>query len=114
MTRKEIRVRLLADRALTKIERERIPLDSAMFVLALSVTRSNVRGPLMHEALAKWSLMLLTGSVATVRREMDDDELFASLSPLNVVLSEQERRDALTELHGRQRASAGRHIALTG
>ncbi|MGW4713929.1 hypothetical protein [Nocardia sp. NPDC004260] len=107
MTRKAMRARLMADRALSKIERERIPLDSAMFFQALNVTRTHVRGPLMHEVLAKWGVMLLTSSVAEVRREMNDDELFASLSPLNVVLSEKERREALADLHARQMALAG-------
>lgn len=114
MTRKQMRVRLMADRALNKIEHDRVPLDSAMFFQALNVTRTNVRGPLMHEALSKWSVMLLTGNIADVRHEMNDDELFASLSPLNVVLSEQERRETLADLHERQLASVGGHLATAG
>ncbi|MFF0545675.1 hypothetical protein [Nocardia thailandica] len=111
MTRKQMRVRLMADRALAKIEREGIPLNHAEFVQALNVTRMNVHGPLMHETVGRWSSLLLTGSVDDVRREMDDDELFTELSPLNVVLSKQERHDVLMDLHNRQ---VTRRFALAG
>ncbi|MRH93326.1 hypothetical protein GFY24_38935 [Nocardia sp. SYP-A9097] len=109
MTRKDVRHKLMTERVLNKIEREHLPLNTPRVLSNLDSIRSQVTGPSMVKAITTWEQLLRSGDIHKVRRltgmDTPDSQLLRSLSPLGILLSEQERRQVLSKLSNQMLAT---------
>lgn len=102
VTPKTLRQKVWQSAVLDKIEREGLSIDTEPVRQSLDTIRRHVRvGPLMDQYLSRWDEIIRTDDIDSVRRmaETDDDASreMRNLSPLSVLLTEDERHRVLDE-----------------
>lgn len=104
LTRKAVRQKLTQTAALDKIEREGLRIDTPEILDGLLATKQKVRGAAMAERVARWEWILISGDLDSVRRivrgDDEDSQEMRNLSPLAVLLTEDERLAVLRALRG--------------
>ncbi|WP_301851094.1 hypothetical protein [Rhodococcus pyridinivorans] len=111
INRKVLRQQLIQSAVLRKIERDGLQICSEPVRQSLATIRLHVRaGPLMNRYLAEWDEIIRTGDLDSVRRIVtaDDDHAreMRNLSPLSVLLDENDRIEIRNELSDLLRAAA--------
>lgn len=98
-TRKAVRQKLMQTAVLEKIERNHLRMDTPAIRELLTLTRKRVQGTAMIDRVKRWERIVRTGDLESVRRivESDDEDSLEmrNLSPLSVLLEENERRDVI-------------------
>lgn len=100
---KVARQKLMQIAVLNKIDREHLSLDTDPVRRSLQTVRENVsRSPYFTEMLDRWDQIVRDNDVEALRRIVEaDDETgneMRNLSPLGVLLTEDERLQVLDEL----------------
>jgi len=103
--RKVIRQKLMHTAVLDKIEREHLQVDTDQVRRSLDRIREQVRGKSLLEHVGRWDRLLRTGDLDLIRTVvLSDDEVgceMRNLSPLTVLLTENERLEVLDRLRHR-------------
>lgn len=102
ITPKTLRQKVWQSAVLDKIEREGLSIDTEPVRQSLNTINRHVRvGPLMDQYLSRWDEIIRTDDIDSVRRiaETDDDTSreMRNLSPLSVLLTDDERHRVLDE-----------------
>lgn len=113
VTPKTVRQQLVQSAVLDKIITTGLSVDTEPVRRSLQTIRRKVnRSPLMERYLDRWDMIVRTNDIDDIRRivETDDDTSreMRNLSPLSVLLSDDERRRVLTEFSTRLKATAQR------
>ncbi|WP_259444382.1 hypothetical protein [Rhodococcus sp. DMU2021] len=113
VTPKTVRQQLVQSAVLDKIITTGLSVDTEPVRRSLQTIRRQVnRSPLMERYLDRWDTIVRTNDIDDIRRivETDDDTSreMRNLSPLSVLLSDDERRRVLTEFRTRLKATAQR------
>ncbi|AYA28068.1 hypothetical protein C6369_025750 [Rhodococcus rhodochrous] len=113
VTPKTVRQQLVQSAVLDKIITTGLSVDTEPVRRSLQTIRRQVnRSPLMERYLDRWDMIVRTNDIDDIRRivETDDDASreMRNLSPLSVLLSDDERRRVLTEFGTRLKATAQR------
>ncbi|MFI1461777.1 hypothetical protein [Nocardia carnea] len=103
-TMKDRRSGLMFSRVLALLERGEVRIDDPCVLWRLELLRRGVHGSGMHRYLDQWERWILLRDVDSIRRlDGSEDEYsmqMLTLSPLNALLSEDQRLEVLRELHG--------------
>ncbi|MDT2010229.1 hypothetical protein FXW78_54215 [Rhodococcus opacus] len=105
VNRKVVRQKLMQTAILDKIDREHLSVDTDEVRRSLHTIRRHVsRGPLMTRYLDSWERIIRDNDIDGIRRIVDsDDETgneMRNLSPLSVLLDEDERLQVIDDLRG--------------
>lgn len=103
VTRKVVRQKMLQAAILAKIDRENLRIDTDRVRESLRVIRENVsRGPLMVSYLERWERIVDDNDIdafrAVVARDDETGNDMRNLSPLGVLLTDDERLQVLGQL----------------
>lgn len=113
VTPKTLRQQLVQSAVLDKIITTGLSVDTEPVRRSLHTIRRQVnRSPLMERYLDRWDTIVRTNNIDDIRRivETDDDTSreMRNLSPLSVLLSDDERRRVLTEFGTQLKTAAQR------
>ncbi|RQM31920.1 hypothetical protein TN91_23450 [Rhodococcus ruber] len=113
VTPKTLRQQLVQSAVLDKIVTSGISIDTEPVRRSLQTIRRQVgRSPLMDRYIDRWDRIVRDNDIDGIRKivESDDDTSreMRNLSPLSVLLSEDERRRVLTEFGTRFKAGTTR------
>ncbi|MFG2447553.1 hypothetical protein ACGFQG_32205 [Nocardia fluminea] len=107
-TTKDLRGKLMLLRVLALLEDGSVSLDDPAIMDSLEGLKREVTGPSMWSSVELWERWIRTKDRAAILglRESDDETSIRlrNLSPLNVLLSEDDRIEILCEVHGRAQA----------
>ncbi|MGF7123320.1 hypothetical protein AB4Z09_20660 [Rhodococcus sp. TAF43] len=100
---KVTRQKLMQSAVLTKIDREHLSVDTDKVRRNLDTIRQHVsRGPLMTSYMDRWEQIVRDNDIKSFRNIVDSDDETAkemrNLSPLSVLLDEDERLQVLDDL----------------
>lgn len=102
VTRKVVRQKLLQAAVLEKIEREHLPVNTDRVREKVQSIRSRVTGKSLHRCLDQWERIVDDNDIEAVRAVVAFDDEHAremrNLSPLSILLSEEERLQVLDAL----------------
>lgn len=102
---KLLRQKLMQSAILDKVERDHLALDTERVGRSLQVVREHVSAsPYFTDLLDRWEQIIDTNDVDGLRRVVESDDETSSemrnLSPLHVLLTEDERQTVVDELRG--------------
>ncbi|MCJ0907052.1 hypothetical protein [Rhodococcus sp. ARC_M6] len=102
VTRKVVRQKLLQAAVLEKIEREHLSVNTDRVREKVQSIRSRVTGKSLHRCLDQWEHIVEDNDIEAIRAVVVSDDEHAremrNLSPLSILLSEDERLQVLDTL----------------
>ncbi|MEU1984831.1 hypothetical protein [Nocardia sp. NPDC019395] len=103
-TMKDRRSELMFNRVLDLLDRDEVRIEDPRVLRRLEVLRRGVHGSGMHRYLDQWERWIVLRDVESIRLLHGSEDEYSvqmlTLSPLNALLSDEERLEILHELHG--------------
>ena len=104
---KVVRKKLVHEAVLDKIDRERLSINIDTVRARLQTNREHVHGKMLHTCLDRWARIIADNDIDAVREisvsDTEADREMRNMSPLSVLLSENERLRVLDLLVERTR-----------
>jgi hypothetical protein len=103
-TMKDQRSEMMFNRVLDLLERGEVDIQDPRVLRRLELLRRGVHGSGMHRYLDQWEHWIILRDVDSIRRLRGSEDEYSvqmlTLSPINALLSEDQRVELLRELHG--------------